>query len=341
MNSYDGGKMEDYTLIRWERLDELGIEFSYIKSVVQKLYEYPIKENTIGEFRDNIKNYKDIDECQLLNLLEHETYKKASIFSIIQYKKNKDKIPIIEDVINDVFYVYFKEKNDINFDDGEYYNGELDDCFKITYYSKNDNFVIIKMACVMNENSSETLDDGTTEEYDINLYDCCKFIIDINKKLVIMFYNDIKSNIISISKQITARKTAFRTLFNISNRNILKYYLNSYLEKYFSEYMKEQRSGNPRKLVSIIEASAIDNNNQEKSLIRSIKRDYVHSEKRLDAIEDAVKNENLTISEIECSLYDVIINLQMKGDISCINSFLYEEVVENVCKEFFNGYKSL
>ncbi|WP_459482140.1 hypothetical protein [Clostridium saccharoperbutylacetonicum] len=331
--------MEEYNSLRWVRLEEVGVEFSYIKSVVKDAYEYPIKENTIQEFRENIKSYIDIDECKLLNLLEDETYKKASIFSIKQYKKNKDKVPIIEDVTNDTFNVLFKEKNDINFTDGEYYNGKLDDCFKIIYYSKEDEFVTIKMACVISEDGSETLEDGTTEEYDVELYDCCKFIIDINNRLVMMFHNDIKSNIISISKQVTIKKTAFRTLFSITTKNIIKYVLNGYLEKYFNEYMKEQRAGNLRKLVSIIEASAVDNDNQEKSLIRSVKRDYVHSKKRLDAIEDAMENEKLTISEIECSLDDVIIDLQMKGDISCINSFLYKEVVENVSKEFFNGYK--
>ena len=333
--------MEEYNLLRWERLEEIGVEFSYVKSVVKEIYEYPIKENTIEEFRDNIKNYKDIDEVRLLNFLEDETFKKTAIFSIIQYKKNKDKVPVIEDVTNDILNVMFKEKNDISFTDGEYYNGELDESYKVTYYYKDDNFVTIKMACVINENSSETLEDGTTEDYSIKLYDCCKFIIDIEKKLVTLFHNDIKSNIISISKQVTNRKIAFRTLFNITSKNILKYYLNTYLETYFNTYIEEERAGNSRKLVSIIEASAIDNNNQERSLIRSVKRDYVHSKKRLDAIEDAIINENLTISEIECSLDDVVIDLKMDGDISCINSFLYKEVVENVCKEFFNGDRLL
>ncbi|MPN01924.1 hypothetical protein SDC9_149137 [bioreactor metagenome] len=155
-----------------------------------------------------------------------------------------------------------------------------------------------------------------------------------------MFFNDIKGNSNSISQEITAKKAAFRALFNnVSNKNIIKYYTNMYLEKYFKDYMEDKRKENERKLISIIEASSLDDRDSEKSLIRSVKRDYVHNEKRLSAIENDIENEGLTISEIECRIDNSIIDLKMDGEISCINNFFDKEVIKNVCEEFFNGYK--
>lgn len=332
--------MNKYRNLRWDRLKELGLEIKYIKDIVKNKYKYQVKENKISDFIKNIKDYKNIYECDLLNILEEEAYRKASIFSIMRYKKNKEKMPIIDDFTNDIFNTYFKEKNGINFSNGEYYSGKLDNCYKITHYNKNKNFVVIKLNCIFSEKLIET-EDGIMEEYDVDIYDCCKFIVDIKNMLVVMFYNDFKSNQLTPSKQVTIRKDAFRALFNVTNKNILRFSINTYLEKYFKKYMEEYRNGDIHKLVSIIEASSIDNINEERSLIRSVKRDYIHSPKRLEAIDDDIKNDNLTISEIECCIDDVIIDLEMKGEIICINNFLFKEVIDNVCKEFFDEYKLL
>lgn len=330
--------MKDYNSIRWERLEEIEVEFSYIKFVVKKLYKYQIRENGVSDFIKNIENYRDIDQCELLNILEEETYKKAAIFSIRQYKKNKE-MPIIDDITNPVLKLLFKEKNDIHLNNDEYYDGELDSCFKVTYLHKSDNFVEIKMARIVDITVNENLDDGTENLFQMTLYDCCKFIIDINNKLVIMFFNDIKNNNTS-SQEITTKKVAFRLLFNnVSSKNIIKYYINMYLEKYFKDYMEDKRNKNERKSISIIEAASVDDRDSEKSLIRSVKRDYTHNEKRLNAIENDIENEGLTISEIECCIGDSTIDLKMDGEISCINKFFYKEVIKNVCEEFFNGYK--
>ena len=331
--------MKEYSVIRWNRLKELYIDFTYVKMIVKNKYGYQIKENSLDEFISNISSYKEINEKNLLDLLENETYKKAMVFSIIKYKKNKDKMPIIDDINSVLLTELFKEINDINFDNGKYYDGELSEFFRVTYFNKNNEFAVIKMSCILNENSQIHNEGGYIEEIDKQLYDCCKFVIDLTKKIVIMCYNDVNSSKINTSTQITIKKTAFRNLFAISNKNILKYDLSRNLMKYFNEYIEEIKNNDIHKLISIIQASTCEINSLEKSLIRSVKHNFVHSNKRLDAIIDAIENEHLIISEIQSCIDDVEINVHMKGEIFCINSFFYKEVAENVCKEFFYGYE--
>lgn len=67
-----------YNSIRWKRLEELGMEFSYVKNVIRTTYNYQIREQDISEFRKNISSYKKITEVELLNLLEN--YKWRLIF---------------------------------------------------------------------------------------------------------------------------------------------------------------------------------------------------------------------------------------------------------------------
>ena len=331
--------MKDYNCIRWERLIELGIEFTYIKKIVKEQFGYEVREVNLEKFISLINNYKDIIEENLLNILEQETYKKASVFSIEKYKKNTE-MPIIEDVFNPILNLIFKEKNDINIENGEFYSGELDECFKITHYLKGDRFIEIKLSRIILPIIEEETEDDIGISYEKEIYDCCKFIIDSNKKIVIMFYNDVKDINNSTSKEITIKKKSFRSLFKgVTIRNIIKYSLNRYLEQYFKEYMEEKRADNIRKSISIIEATSINILSEEKSLIRSVKKDFIHSEKRLDAIESDIDNEGLTVSEIECSINGILINLKMDGEISCINNFLFKEVINNVCDEFFNGYR--
>ncbi|MBN1045468.1 hypothetical protein DVW08_08865 [Clostridium botulinum] len=331
--------MEEYNSYRWERLEYLGLDFLYVKHIVKSNYNYEIRERDLINFIANISTYKDINEVELLNILEEHVYKKVFVFSIRQYKKNKE-MPFIEEITNNILNVLFKERNDIKIENDEYFDGELDSCFRVIYYKNDDEFSIIKMSRIISVDTSNNLDDGTIEEDTIILYDCCKFIIDLNNKLVFMFFNDLNNSDGNISKEITYKKAAFRELFlNVSNRNILKYSFIQYLENYFQEYINDIKQGNQRKLVSIIEASSIDTKEEEKSLIRSVKRNYVHNRKRLDAIENDIKNEGLTISEIECCINGTIVDLRHEGEICCINNFLNEEVIKSVCKEFFNEYK--
>ncbi|WP_017416750.1 hypothetical protein [Clostridium tunisiense] len=331
--------MIEYNSIRWERIKELEVEFSYIKAIVIKIFDYQIRESNLDDFIKNIDKYRDINECKLLDELEGETYKKMVILSIRRYKKNKH-MPIIEDITNSVYSMIFKTSNGVKMANGEHYDGQLDECFKVTYLKKDDKFATIKLSRVITNKLEENLEDGTTNLVDKTIYDCCKFIIDINNKLVAMFFNDIKNSNKNITKEITLKKCAFRSLFaEVTNKNIIKYYLNTYLEKYFKSYMEDKRNGNERKLISIIEASCIDGICEERSLIRSINNNYIHSDQRLMAIEDDVNKKGLTISELECCINDSIVDLKMDGEITCVNSFFYEEVITNVCKEFFGGYK--
>lgn len=333
--------MKEYNFIRWERLKELGLDFSHIKSTIRQSFECQIRENDIDNFVKSINKYNAIDECSLLNLLEEDAYNKALIFSIQKYKKNKH-MPIVEDITNTMFMLIFKELNDINTEDGKYYDGELDSCFKVAYYNRVNNLANIKLSRVIKSQLLEELEDGTSDSTDIEIYDCCKFLIDINNKLVIMFFNDIKTNDTNPSREITIKKHAFRSLFtDVSSRNILKYSLNNYLEQYFKDYMDDKRKGIQRKLISVIEASSVNGIEEEKSLIRSVNKDYEHSEKRLVAIENDIAKEGLTISELECCNNEIIVDLKMDGEICCINNIFSEEVIKNVCKEFFNGYEFL
>ncbi|MDU6040487.1 MAG: hypothetical protein E6Y83_19385 [Clostridium butyricum] len=221
-----------YNSIRWKRLEELGMEFSYVKNVIRTTYNYQIREQDISEFRKNISSYKKITEVELLNLLENETYNKISIFSIMKYKKDSGKEPVIDCISTVLLNQMFREKNNIDFIDGEYYNGELDDGLKVVYYNKNNNFAIIKLACVISDIDTQLNEDGTEDGIPIEVYDCCKFIIDLENRIVIMCYNDIVTSSLSSSKQITIKKTAFRLLFNISSKGILKYDVSRYLMKY-------------------------------------------------------------------------------------------------------------
>lgn len=328
--------MNRYDLIRWDRLKELGISFEYIKTNVKNIYNYEIKEKTIDSFIDNIANYKDIKVIELLNILENEAYKKAYVFSIVQYKKNKN-MPIIQDMTS-MLNAYFIEKNDIQSDSNKY---KLDEIFRITEYIQKDKFAVIKLARVIQTKIVEPMDDGTIDEFEKEIYDCCKFYIDIDNKLVIMFFNDIKESDTNPAKEITYKKSAFRSLFDgVTNKNMVRYFMNEYLEEFFKEYMKEYRNKDNRKLISIIEATS-NEGDEERSLIRSVKKDFTHNIKRLEAIEYDIENEGLNISEIECCIKGNFIDIKMGGEITCINTFLYKEVIGDVCKEFFNGYTVL
>ena len=39
--------MESLNTLRWNRIKESGIQFTYIKSIVKNLYDYEVKENNI------------------------------------------------------------------------------------------------------------------------------------------------------------------------------------------------------------------------------------------------------------------------------------------------------
>lgn len=334
-------KMNKYNEIRWERLIEVGLDIGYLKKKVKEIYNYEIRENSVDLFIENISKYKEIKQIELLNQLEEETYKKAHVFNIKKSEKNKDN-PIIDELTT-MLNILFKEKNEITFNDGEYFYGELTSAYKVTFYKCNNKFAIIKLARKFSFIEQTVNEDSTIDEDQKNIYDCCKFYIDLEEGLIIMFFNDIKEGNLSPSKEITLKKSSFRQLFsNVNSQNMVKHHLNLYLENYFRDYMKEKRDENEKKLLSIIEATSLNiGAEEERSLIRSVNREYKHSIKRLEAIEDDINNEGLTISEIESCINGNSINVKKGGEMFCTNTFFYKEVIDDVCKELFGEYKLL
>lgn len=333
--------MDKYNEIRWERLINVGIDILYVKKKVKEIYGYEVRENSVNLFIKNINKYKDVNQVELLNQLEEEAYKKAHIFNIKKPEKNKD-TPIVDELTT-MLNIFFKEKNEITFQDGEYFSGDLTSAYKVTFYKCNNTTAVIKLARTFSFTEQIVNEDSTIDEYPRDVYDCCKFYVDLQKGLVIMFFNDIKESSLNPSKEVTLKKSSFRQLFNnVNSQNMVKFHLHLYLEEYFKEYMNDKQNENEKKLISIIEATSLNiSSEEEKSLIRSVNRDYKHSIKRLEAIEYDVNNEGLTISEIESCINGNSINVRKGGEIFCINTFFYKEVIDDVCKEFFGGYRLL
>lgn len=333
--------MDKHNEIRWSRLVNVGIEINHIKKIVKDIYGYEIRESSVNLFINNINNYKDINQVVLLNKLEEETYKKAHVFSIKKPEKSND-IPIINELTS-LLNVYFKEKNEITFDNDEYFNGELTSAYKVTFYKCTNEMAIIKLARKFNFIDKNVEEDSSIDSEEKEVYDCCKFYIDLLKGLIIMFFNDVKESDLNPSKEITLKKASFRSLFdNVNSHNMIKFHLHQYLEEYFRSYMNEIQEKNQKKLISIIEATSLNiNAEEERSLIRSVNREYKHSIKRLEAIEDDINNEGLTISEIESCINGNSINVRKGGEMFCTNTFFYKEVIDDVCKELFGEYKLL
>lgn len=327
--------MIKYNEARWNNIIKNNIPFDYIKSIVKDKYNNVIRESNVVDFKKNINTYKKIDEFNLLNEIEENFYNRLAVFSIKRYKKNTS-FPICDDIQNMAFNDVFKSKNRINMDSNEYYEGELDQFYSVVYYNiVNEQFTEIKLSRLREEQFTKE-DDGDIETITEEIYDTCKFVIDCQNTLVFMFYNDFIVNDNICPRAVTEKKEAFRNLFpGVSNKNILKYNIDNYLNKYFFSYMKEINENNPCKLITIIKTLSFDG----ESSLKSINYNYEHRKSRLEAINDDVKNHNHTIAEIECNINDVLVNLKHVGELSCNNSCFSKEVIEDVCKEFFEDYK--
>ena len=325
--------MEKLNELRWERLKSINLSYEYIKNIIKLKYNYEVKERNMDEFIKNISNYKTLIESELLIFLEKYSYEKLSIFSIKKSERQKE-YPIRDELTSPINKMLFNQKNRIKLNGGESeftYDGCLDNCYKVVYYCEDENKIEIKLACLKNftyEESDQST--GVVEEINEELYDCAKFIINMDKNIVLMFYND---NSKIIPNLVTAKKSAFQKLFSdVNQSNLLKYNLSKYLGDYYKEYLKEIENNDTRKLISIISTKSVFGNS---NAIKSISDNYVHNKLRLEAITHAIEHENHIIHTIECVLNGSVIRFKHSGDISLEDSIFKEEVVENVYKEFF------
>lgn len=327
--------MKYLNVLRWNRVKESEIPYIYIKGVIKNIYKYEVKEDTIDEFIERIDSYININEGFLLSIIEEHVYRKLRIFSMKDLIKY-DEHPIKLTFNNKVFKELFKQKNRINISENEYYEGELDTCYKVVKYSENKNIFEIKLSCIKNSIDIQTQTDGLQNEVSIDVYDSVKYIIDIDKELVFMFYNDILEGNFNNNKEVTNRKKAFCNLFeNLSNSNLVNYELTQNLLEYFYEYLKELNENNIKKSISLIETF---NKSGKANSVRSKASDFNHSEHRIKAIEYAIEKENHNISTIECVVNSNSMRLRYNGEICLQDCTFQSEVMESVCNEFFRDY---
>lgn len=327
--------MEDLNFLRWKRIKESEMPYTYIKEIIRENYGYEVRENSLDEFIENVKTYNAIDEGFLLSIIEEDVYKKLKIFFMKDLEKY-DEHPIKETLSNILLKDYFKNKNRITIDGNEYYEGPLDNCYRVVKYKEYNNLFEIKLACVKNCIEVVTEANGIQNELSIDVYDSVKYVIDIENKLVFMFYNDIIEGNFKNNKEVTNRKRSFCQLFeNVNSRNLINYELVRNLQDYFNDYIKEIEDGNIKKSISIIESI---HELGEADAIKSTASSYRHSKKRIDAIKFAIDNEGHMISTLECIVNSNSIRIRHIGEIFLQDCTFQPEVMESVCKEFFRGY---
>lgn len=320
---------------RWNRINEIEVDFNYIKRLTKKYFDYEIQEACTGDFCKNIKKYKELDENKLLNVIEKNAYKRLIVLSM-RALVNNPQHPVINELTNDTFKELFKQRNRINIKNNETYNGSLDNCYKVTYYNEDDCFVEIKMARVKDYEEEYNNNPGITLKRKLIIYDCCKFIIDLNQKLIFMFYNDVSKTNIGQGKEVTDKKKSFYELFTKATQgNILAYIIHDSLNKYFLDYMNEIEANDPKKMISIIETS---NMIIGRKATRSTSIEYVHERETIDAMKRYILTKGYHVSLLECKINSELIKLKGTGELFIESTILTGEVFKNVCKEFFNGH---
>lgn len=214
------------------------LDFDSVKRIVKNRYDYDIIESCLEDFFKYINEYDDIDELELLGILENESFIKMSVLNMRKIKKAPH-YPICEEILNPMLLQLFKSKNNIK---SKEYVGELGECYEVIYYNENRNKddiknLDIKIACVRSFEKKLTKEDGVIEEIKEEIYDCARFIIDIDNKLIYMFYNDWPNGYNSNVKGYTEKKRVLYTIFhNASQGNVLSYVLSDSLTDYFKDY---------------------------------------------------------------------------------------------------------
>ncbi|NFI03887.1 hypothetical protein FC959_05610 [Clostridium botulinum] len=321
---------------RWDRLKGIDIDFNYIKKILRRQFNYEIKEGCLDDFCKNINKYKELNEIELLNVLEKNAYKRLIVLSM-KPLVGKDSHPVYEELTNDAFKDLFKERNRISLIHNTEFNENLGSCYKVTYYNEINRYIEIKLARVNQYVHEKEIKQGITGEVKTNVYDCCKFIIDLTNKLIFMFYNDVFITNKNQSKEVTDKKKAFYSLFTKATQgNLISYIIYDSLNMYFLDYMDGLNKNNPKKLVSIVEATNIIGN---KKSTRSIATAYIHEKDTLDIIKNYIENKKYFVSLLECVVNSQLVKIKGTGEVFLESDILNGEVFENVCKEFFNYNK--
>ena len=322
--------------LRWQYIKNLEVEFSYIKSIIKKYFNYNVIESNLDQLLENNNlenNYPDIDQFKLLSYIEEYSYKRMSIL-VMRTLANGKTHPVYEELDNEAFKSIFKTKNGINNFDNDEYIGDLDSIYKVVNYKEIGDHIIIKLACKETRIELNIDDDGMESEEELSYYDCIKFIINIKQNKIFMFYNNTNKNANNVD--FTKKKNAFYQLFTKANRaNIYHYTSNTILNAYFNEYYDENINKNIRKSISeIITESPMG----DKNSVFSRTHNFRHSQERLKAIKSALDNEDHDISSIEILLNEKIIKIKGLGEIIS-NSILNKEVLKSVCEEFYPDFK--
>ena len=329
--------------LRIERLTTLDIDFKRVKSIVKNNYEYEVEEDNFDEFFENIDEYTDIDQNELLSILEKEYYKKMSVLSMRKMKKGAE-FPVCEEILNPTFANYFKQINNIDFtDDKDHFEG-INECYKVVSYKEIINeesikCVDLKIACVRTFIKKVTFKDRIVEDEEIEVFDCARFFIDLDNKRIYMFYNEWPAGMSIEKNGYTEKKQFFYDLFKSATRgNILSFVLSDKLTEYFQEYYNDLSEGKSKKVISHIEASSVD---EKVKVLKSINYEYKHKTKAIDAIKDAIDNDNYHIAVIECLVSGRLVKIKDNGSISVNDAGVCKEVLEYVCREFIGPNKWL
>lgn len=324
--------MKNLNELRWNRIKEAELPFIYIKSIVKRMYDYEIKESNVDEFIINISNYINIDEGILLLNIERDIYIKLKIFSLKDLKKY-DKHPIEDELTNPMLKMLFEVQNNIKIKDGIFGIDDLDSFYRVIYYKEEDNKFDFRLACIKRSIEIVIDDLGCQDEIEIYVYDSVRFIVDLDKRLVFMYYNDILEGNFKANNEVTNRKRAFMELFrNVNTKNLISFDISNKLLKYFNEYLLEIENNNPKKLISMIETVGTLN---KRNSLSSIADDFKHAHARLVAIDYAINNEDHDIATLECIVNSHNVRLRREGYIMLPDSTFQMEVIKDVWKEFF------
>lgn len=334
--------MEKYNKNRWERIQDSNLEYEYIKKHIKLNMNINLNESSLEEFIQNIDKYK-IDQFKLLNEIEEYSYQRLIIYNMKDLKRFKIH-PIIKNLTTN-YKMYFKQQNRININPKEFYKGDLDSIYKVIYYDDTDTDLFeIRMAAIKNYSYTIRNKNGNVGNFNKDIFDSIKIVINFKKSLVTILYSDIKESK-NKEEDISHRKADFSNLFfgEVTKGNLQKISISSELTKYVSEYIAEELTlsnskNTNRKLVETIEVDKIKKDSSGKSITKSSESTYIHSKDTLKGINDKIKSGSYKVIVLETTIKDNRIKFKHDGEVILSNTTFQSEVIEDVCTEVLDGY---